>query len=55
MRIDAIPVGQNPPYDINAIIEIPLGGVTIKYELDKASGAMVVDRFLHTPMHYAAN
>lgn len=55
MRIEAIAVGENPPYDVNAIIEIPLGGVPIKYELDKNSGAMVVDRFLHTPMHYPAN
>ena len=55
MRIDAIPVGQNPPYDINAIIEIPLGGVPINYELDKASGPMVVDRLLHTPMTYPAH
>ena len=48
MIIDNIPVGKNPPWDINVIIEIPIGGVPVKYEIDKASGAMVVDRFLHT-------
>lgn len=55
MRIDAVPIGDNPPYDVNVIIEVPLGGVPIKYEMDKASGAMMVDRFLHTPMYYPAN
>ena len=42
MRIDAIPVGANPPDDINVIIEVPLGGEPIKYEIDKASGALFV-------------
>jgi len=55
MRIDAVQIGENPPFDINVIIEVPLGGVPIKYEMDKASGAMVVDRFLHTPMFYPCN
>lgn len=55
MRIDAIDIGHNPPHDINVIIEIPLGGEPIKYELDKRSGALVVDRFLYTPMHYPGN
>jgi len=55
MRLDAIPVGSNPPHDVNVVIEIPLGGEPIKYELDKASGALVVDRFLYTPMHYPGN
>jgi inorganic pyrophosphatase len=41
--------------DINVIVEVPLGGVPVKYELDKASGAMYVDRFLHTAMHYPLN
>ena len=54
MRIEAIAVGQNPPYDVNAIIEIPLGGVPIKYELDKEAGTLVVDRFLYTPMVFLA-
>jgi inorganic pyrophosphatase len=55
MRIDAIPVGVNPPYDLNVIIEVPMGGEPVKYEMDKASGAMFVDRFLHTAMRYPCN
>jgi inorganic pyrophosphatase len=55
MRIDAISIGQNPPYDINVIIEVPVGGEPIKYEMDKASGTLVVDRFLYTPMRYPGN
>lgn len=55
MRIDAIAIGHNPPDDINVIIEIPLGGEPIKYELDKASGTLFVDRFLYTPMRYPGN
>ena len=55
MRIDAIPVGKNPPEDVNVIIEVPIGGEPIKYEMDKASGALVVDRFLYTPMRYPGN
>ena len=43
MDISKIPVGQNPPSDVNAIIEIPQGGVPIKYELDKASGTLFVE------------
>jgi inorganic pyrophosphatase len=55
MRLDAIAIGTNPPLDINVIIEVPVGGEPIKYELDKASGTLVVDRFLHTPMRYPGN
>ena len=55
MRIDAIPIGDNPPDDINVIIEVPVGGDPIKYEMDKASGALFVDRFLYTPMVYPGN
>ena len=55
MRIDAIPIGKNPPDDVNVIIEVPLGGEPIKYEIDKASGALFVDRFLYTPMRYPGN
>jgi inorganic pyrophosphatase len=46
MRIDAINIGKNPPEDINVIIEVPLGGQPIKYEMDKEAGTLVVDRFL---------
>ncbi|MEM7404771.1 MAG: inorganic diphosphatase [Pseudomonadota bacterium] len=55
MRIEAIAVGENPPKDINVIIEVPVGGEPIKYELDKDSGTLVVDRFLYTPMRYPGN
>lgn len=55
MNIDKIPVGKNPPYDVNVIVEIPMGGVPVKYEVDKESGAMFVDRFLHTAMYYPCN
>jgi inorganic pyrophosphatase len=55
MRIDQIPVGKNAPDDVNVIIEVPIGGEPIKYELDKASGALVVDRFLYTSMRYPGN
>jgi inorganic pyrophosphatase len=55
MRIDAIAVGYNPPEDVNVIIEVPIGGEPIKYEMDKAAGTLVVDRFLHTPMRYPGN
>ena len=55
MRIDLIPAGDNPPESLNVLIEVPIGGEPVKYEFDKASGALFVDRFLHTPMRYPAN
>jgi inorganic pyrophosphatase len=55
MRVDAIPVGKNPPADVNVLIEVPLGGQPIKYELDKEAGTLVVDRFLYTAMSYPGN
>jgi inorganic pyrophosphatase len=55
MDITRIPIGIDPPLDVNAVIEIPQGGEPVKYELDKASGAMFVDRFLHTAMFYPGN
>jgi len=55
MRIDAISIGDNPPEDVNVIIEVPVGGNPIKYELDKDAGTLVVDRFLYTPMAYPGN
>jgi len=55
MRIEAIPVGTNPPHDINVIVEVPIGGEPVKYEMDKASGAMFVDRMLYTAMRYPGN
>jgi inorganic pyrophosphatase len=55
LRIDAIPVGKNPPEDVNVIIEVPIGGQPIKYEMDKEAGVLFVDRFLYTPMSYPGN
>jgi inorganic pyrophosphatase len=55
MKMKKIKAGENPPFDINVIIEVPLGGEPIKYEMDKDSGAMFVDRFLYTSMRYPCN
>lgn len=55
MDIKQIPIGTNPPKDVNVIIEIPLRGDPVKYEVCKDSGAMYVDRFLHTAMYYPCN
>jgi inorganic pyrophosphatase len=55
MRIDAIAIGRNPPFEVNVIIEVPVGGEPIKYELDKEAGTLVVDRFLYTAMRYPGN
>jgi len=55
MRIDAIPIGKNPPDDINVIVEVPHGGHPVKYEMDKESGTLFVDRFMHTAMQYPCN
>ena len=55
MNLDAIAIGRNPPEDVNVIIEVPIGGEPIKYELDKKAGVLVVDRFLYTAMRYPGN
>jgi len=55
MRLDAISVGRDPPRDVNVIVEVPIGGEPIKYEMDKEAGALVVDRFLYTSMRYPGN
>ena len=55
MRLEAISIGANPPEEVNVIVEVPVGGEPIKYEMDKASGALVVDRFLYTSMRYPGN
>ncbi|MEM8920563.1 MAG: inorganic diphosphatase [Pseudomonadota bacterium] len=55
MDLSKIIIGENPPEDLNVVIEVPLGGEPIKYEIDKASGAMFVDRFLYTSMRYPCN
>ena len=55
MNLDLVPAGSNPPESVNVVIEVPIGGEPIKYEFDKKSGAIFVDRILHTPMRYPAN
>jgi inorganic pyrophosphatase len=55
MRLEAIATGNNPPDVVNVVVEVPVGGEPIKYEMDKASGALVVDRFLYTSMRYPGN
>jgi inorganic pyrophosphatase len=55
MDLAKIPAGRAPPHDINVVVEIPQGGDPVKYELDKNSGAVFVDRFLHTAMFYPGN
>jgi len=55
MRLDAIPIGDHPPQDVNVVIEVPIGGEPVKYEMDKASGTLFVDRVLYTEMRYPGN
>jgi inorganic pyrophosphatase len=55
MNISKIKIGQNPPHQINVIIEVPMNSDPVKYEIDKDSGALVVDRFIATPMYYPCN
>ena len=55
MDLSKISAGRKPPRDVNVLIEIPAGGPPVKYEMDKASGALFVDRFLHTAMFYPGN
>jgi inorganic pyrophosphatase len=55
VRIEAISVGADPPHEVNVIVEVPVGGEPIKYEMDKRAGTLVVDRFLYTSMRYPGN
>jgi inorganic pyrophosphatase len=55
LRLDAISIGRDPPHEVNVIVEVPVGGEPIKYEMDKAAGTLVVDRFLYTAMRYPGN
>lgn len=55
MNLDLIPVGPKAPFVVNVIVEIPSGSKPVKYEIDKVSGAIRVDRFLHTAMFYPGN
>src|SRR5262252_5324314 len=55
MSFDSIPAGRDVPNDCNVVIEIPMHGPPIKYEVDKATGMVFVDRFMATAMHYPCN
>jgi inorganic pyrophosphatase len=55
MNLDRVDSGSKVPEDINVIIEIPSHSDPVKYEVDKATGAMFVDRFMNTAMHYPCN
>jgi inorganic pyrophosphatase len=55
MLIEHISIGRNPPEEVNVIVEVPVGGEPIKYEMDKKAGTLVVDRFLYTSMRYPGN
>ena len=55
MRIEAVSLGADHPHEINVIVEVPVGGEPIKYEMDKKAGTLVVDRFLYTCMRYPGN
>lgn len=55
MALDNVPAGKNVPESFNVVIEIPMNGDPIKYEVDKETGAIFVDRFMSTSMHYPTN
>lgn len=55
MNLDRVPSGNDVPNDVNVIIEIPMNAPPIKYEVNKKTGAMFVDRFMSTAMHYPCN
>lgn len=55
MDLSKVKIGENPPFDVNVVIEVTIGSDPVKYELDKTTGALYVDRFLHTAMHYPCN
>ena len=55
MSLDRVPPGRDIPHDCNVIVEIPMRADPIKYEVDKETGAVFVDRFMSTAMHYPCN
>lgn len=55
MSLHEVPIGRDVPYDVNVIIEIPMNSPAVKYEVDKKSGALFLDRMLKTAMHYPCN
>ncbi len=55
MSLESVSVGRDPPSEVNVVVEVPVGGEPIKYEMDKTSGTLIVDRFLYTAMRYPGN
>ena len=55
MSLDNVTPGPKAPHEFNVIIEIPMNADPVKYEVDKATGAIFVDRFMSTAMHYPTN
>lgn len=55
MNVNKISIGKNAPENVNVIIEVPMNADPVKYEMDKDSGAILVDRFVATPMYYPCN
>jgi inorganic pyrophosphatase len=55
MALDKVSPGKNAPHAFNVIIEIPMNADPVKYEVDKETGAIFVDRFMSTSMHYPTN
>ena len=55
MGYEALTPGKNPPEEVNVVIEIAAGASAVKYEVDKDSGCLLVDRFMNVAMHYPAN
>lgn len=55
MSLDSVPAGENLPAEFNVVVEIPMNADPVKYEVDKASGVISVDRFMLTAMHYPCN
>ena len=55
MNLERVTAGRNVPHDVNVIIEIPMNADPVKYEVDKQTGAVFVDRFMSTAMHYPCN
>lgn len=55
MGIEFVKIGDNPPEEINVVIEVPKGASAVKYEMDKDSGMIFVDRLIATPMYYPAH
>src|SRR5512143_3585764 len=55
MNLDRVGTGRNVPHEVNVVIEIPMNADPVKYEVDKETGAVFVDRFMSTAMHYPCN